>query len=230
MSSRVVDRNRRKGGKKQVKRHIIDALRRSERRKIPYETFHLSEVLSPPICSFLSELQIEPPVLGNTDGTRDSYNDKRLFITPEIRTKYSGFDELAQAFQRPDVAHQFEKTLGIKLINESYLRMEYIQDTDGMWLEPHRDVPDKLFSMVLYLCTGPEAKDWGTDIYDDQKRWVGRSQADFNTAVIFRAGPNTWHGFEPRPIIGIRRLMEINYVQNWRDIEQLSFPDEKIIC
>jgi hypothetical protein len=26
--------------------------------------------------------------------------------------------------------------------------------------------------MVIYLCTGPDAEDWGTDIYDDQRRWV----------------------------------------------------------
>ena len=77
--------------------------------------------------------------------------------------------------------------------------MEYIQDTDGAWLEPHRDIPEKLFSMVIYLCTGPEAKEWGTDIYDDQKKWIGRTSAEFNSAVIFVPGPNTWHGFERRP-------------------------------
>ena len=34
--------------------------------------------------------------------------------------------------------------------------MEYIQDTDGAWLEPHRDIPEKLFSMVIYLSIGPD--------------------------------------------------------------------------
>jgi exoribonuclease II len=47
--------------------------------------------------------------------------------------------------------------------------------------------------------------------------------------VIFVAGPNTWHGFDPRPIIGVRRLMEINYVRSdWRDTSQLAFPDRPI--
>jgi hypothetical protein len=82
--------------------------------------------------------------------------------------------------------------------------------------------------MVLYLCTGPYAKDWGTDIYDAERKWVGRSSAEFNTAVIFIAGPNTWHGFEPRPIHGVRRLMEVNYVRGWRDREQLAFPNDPI--
>ena len=110
----------------------------------------------------------------------------------------------------------------------SFVRIEYIQDTDGAWLEPHRDIKEKLFSMVLYLCTGPQAKDWGTDIYDDEKRWVGRSSAEFNRSAIFKAGPATWHGFDKRPIVGVRRLMEINYVVDWRDREQLAFPDTPV--
>ncbi len=134
----------------------------------------------------------------------------------------------AQALQRPEVAHEFAKTCAIDVAG-GYLRMEYIQDTDGAWLEPHRDIPEKLFSLVLYLCTGPEAAEWGTDIYDMQRRWVGRSSAEFNSAVIFVAGPDTWHGFDPRPIKGVRRLMEINYVQlSWRDRDQLCFPDQPI--
>ena len=108
------------------------------------------------------------------------------------------------------------------------MRAEYMQDTDGMWLELHRDIPEKVFSMVIYLCTGPDAKDWGTDIYDHEKRWCGRSSAEFNTATIFKAGPHTWHGFEPRPIDGVRRLMEINYVRDWNAHEQLAFPDKPI--
>ncbi|MDH3582229.1 MAG: hypothetical protein OEM91_16600 [Hyphomicrobiales bacterium] len=108
------------------------------------------------------------------------------------------------------------------------MRIEYIQDTDGAWLEPHCDIRDKLHSMVIYLCTGPEAKDWGTDIYDADQQWVGQASAAFNSAVIFIPGKNTWHGFDRRPIKGVRRLMEINYVQNWRDREQLAFPDRPI--
>ena len=111
----------------------------------------------------------------------------------------------------------------------SYLRMEYMQDIDGAWLEPHRDIPEKLFSMVVYLFTGPDAEEWGTDIYDADVRWVGRSAGEFNSGVIFVPGPATWHGFDPRPIVGVRRLMEINYVRaDWRDREQLAFPDRPI--
>ena len=83
--------------------------------------------------------------------------------------------------------------------------------------------------MVIYLCLGPDAKGWGTDIYDSDKKLVGSSSAEFDSAVIFIPGENTWHGFEPRKIVGVRRLMEINYVRpSWRSREQLSFPDRPI--
>ena len=186
----------------------------------------LTNVFPESLCTAILVLPIVPPMLGGTDGTRNSYNAKRTFITPDLRQKFPVCEKLAEALQCHDVARQFEETCDIEA-DGTFLRAEYMQDTDGMWLEPHRDIPEKVFSMVIYLCTGPEAKDWGTDIYDGQK-WVGRSSAEFNSATIFKAGPHTWHGFEKRPINGVRRLMEINYVRNWKDREQLAFPDRPI--
>lgn len=210
-----------------IAQHFIQSLRASKREESPYLRWCLKAVFPEELCTAMLVLPIVPPMLGATDGTRDTYNIDRTFITPDLRHKFPVCQKLAEALQRPDVARQFEETCGIKA-SGTFLRAEYMQDTDGMWLEPHRDIPEKVFSMVIYLCTGPEAKDWGTDIYDDQKKWVGRSSADFNTATIFKAGPNTWHGFEKRPIHGVRRLMEINFVRDWNAREQLVFPDSPI--
>lgn len=210
-----------------IAEHFVQALAASQRLETPYLRWTLSDVFPEALCTAILVLPIVPPMLGNTDGTRNSYNQRRTFITPELRRQFPVCEKLAQALQSPAVARQFERTCGIDAAG-TFLRMEYMQDTDGMWLEPHRDIPEKVFSMVIYLCTGPHAKDWGTDIYDEQKRWVGRSSAEFNTAAIFKAGPNTWHGFEPRPIDGVRRLMEINYVRDWNDKEQLAFPDRPV--
>ena len=206
---------------------FISSLRASQRKEDYYLRWGLNNVFPQDLCTAVLVLPIVPPMLGHTDGTRDSYNIRRTFLTPALRQDFQVCESLAQALQRPDVARQFEETCGIEATG-THLRAEYMQDTDGMWLEPHRDIPEKIFSMVVYLCTGPEAKNWGTDIYDDQKRWAGRSSAEFNTATIFKAGPHTWHGFEKRPVIGVRRLMEINYVRDWKDREQLAFPDTPI--
>ena len=111
---------------------------------------------------------------------RDVDNSLRCFATPELRARFPLCQNFAEALQRPEVAELAGETCGFQ-VEGSYLRMEYIQDIDGAWLEPHHDVPQKLFSMVIYLCTGPDAADWGTDIYDAEQKWVGRSSSEFNS-------------------------------------------------
>lgn len=214
----------------EIAAHFTRAVRQSRRNERPYLHWGLREVLPEAVCTGILTLPIAPAMLGKTDGTRNTYNDRRTFITPTLRSKFPACERLAQALQRPDVARLMAETCGIK-VDGSFLRMEYMQDTDGAWLEPHRDIPEKLFSMVVYLFTGPDAKDWGTDIYDSERRWIGRSSGEFNSGVIFVPGPNTWHGFDPRPIVGVRRLMEVNYVRSdWRDRDQLCFPDQPVVA
>ena len=208
--------------------HFSRSVRAAVCDDFPYRHWNMADVLPEALATAILVLPIAPPVLGRTDGTRNTYNSQRCFITPALRAKFPACAAIADALQRPDVARLIAETCAIPA-EGSFLRMEYMQDTDGAWLEPHRDIPEKLFSMVIYLCTGPDAKDWGTDIYDAEKRWVGRSSATFNSAVIFVPGPATWHGFDQRPIVGVRRLMEINYVRaDWRDRDQLAFPDRPI--
>lgn len=212
----------------EVARHFGQAVRHSERADRPYRHWRLANVFPEDICTGILTLPIAPPVLGKTDGTRGTYNRDRSFFTPALRGKFATCEVLAEALQRPAIARLMAETCGLA-VDGSYLRMEYIQDIDGAWLQPHRDIPEKLFSMVVYFFIGPDAKDWGTDIYDDHLKRIGRSSGEFNSGVIFVPGPNTWHGFDPRPIVGVRRLMEINYVRpDWRDRDQLAFPDRSI--
>jgi hypothetical protein len=213
--------------------HFCNALRASVRKEQPYTHWSLAGTLPEELAVGVLVLPIRPPLIDECGGVRDLHdnNSKRAFFTPQLQSDFPAVAAFTQAFQRPEVARQFTETLGRPAtdIEGSHLRIEYIQDTDGAWLQPHCDIPEKLFSMVIYLCTGPEAKNWGTDIYDADRKWVGRSTATFNSAVIFIPGKNTWHGFDKRPIIGVRRLMEINYVRpSWRDREQLCFPDRPI--
>ena len=211
-----------------IARHFAASVRAGRCADWPYRHWKLRSVLPVDLCTGILTLPIVPPMLGRTDGTRGNYNHRRTFLTPALCADFPTCAALAGALQRPDIAALMAETCGIEAAG-SYLRMEYMQDTDGAWLEPHRDIPEKLFSMVIYLFTGPEAKDWGTDIYDADRKWVGRSAGEFNSGVIFVPGPDTWHGFDPRPIRGVRRLMEINYVRpSWRDRDQLTFPDRPI--
>jgi hypothetical protein len=216
----------------EITTHFNRSLRKSHCDDSPYRHWLMQDVLPVSLASAVLMLPIAPPQIvdhGNNHGVRDRENNpKRAFFTPTLRQDFPTCQVFAEAMQSPEVARRFAATCNIPL-DGSFLRMEYIQDTDGAWLEPHRDVPEKLFSLVIYLCTGPHARNWGTDIYDADKKWVGRSSAEFNSGVIFVPGDNTWHGFDPRPIIGVRRLLEINYVHpDWRDKNQLAFPDQPI--
>ena len=165
--------------------HFCRSVRDAERREEPYRHWKLVDVFPMDLCTGILSLPVRPPELGPTDGTRGSYNAARCFMTPQMRADFPCCQALSDALQRPDVARLMAETCGIQT-EGGYLRMEYIQDVDGAWLEPHRDIPEKLFSMVIYLCTGPEAAEWGTDIYDAERRWVGRSAATFEFGGDFR--------------------------------------------
>jgi hypothetical protein len=112
----------------------------------------------------------------------------------------------------------------------TYLRIEFAQDIDGFWLEPHTDLGVKAFSMLLYLSKDPSHHDRGTAIYDVDKSHVGRSPFTSNGAMVFVPSNDTNHGFERRPIRGVRTSLIINYVTNeWRAREQLAFPNQPVV-
>ena len=212
----------------EIARHFRRALLDSRRLELPYRRWVLADILPEDICIAMISLPITPLLIDDCKGVRDLDNSLRSFLTPTLQSRFAVCALLAEAMQRPEVAGLAGETCGFKA-DGSYLRMEYIQDVDGAWLEPHHDVPEKLCSVVIYLFTGPDTKEWGTDIYDNDRRWIAQSSNEFNSGVIFVPGENTWHGYEKRKIIGVRRLMEINYVHpSWRDKNQLCFPDRPI--
>lgn len=211
-----------------IARHFRRALLDSIRCEKPYRHWRLEEVLPREVCLAIISLPIAPLLIDDCKGVRDVDNSLRTFLTPAEQTRFPVFDRLVQALMRPEVGRLLAKTCEFQA-EGSFLRAEYIQDIDGAWLEAHHDVPAKLFSMVIYLFTGPDTKEWGTDIYDTDRKPIGKSTSAFNSGTIFIPGPTTWHGFDKRKIVGIRRLMEINYVHpSWRDRDQLACPERPV--
>ena len=87
----------------------------------------------------------------------------------------------------------------------------------------------KRFTLLAYISDEPGHDDLGTDIYADAETWAARSPFGANKAMAFVPSGHSWHGFEPRPITGVRKSLIINYVTNdWRAREQLSFPTEPV--
>jgi hypothetical protein len=97
-------------------------------------------------------------------------------------------------------------------LSDAYLRLEVIADRQGFWLKPHKDIKEKLMSMLIYVNAYGESEDLGTDIYDADLKKVKTIPYRDNLGYMFAPAENTWHGFEKKPIRKERRSILVNYV------------------
>jgi hypothetical protein len=194
----------------------------------PYAHWFLDACLPADAAEAILALPFAAPELGGISGKRELHNATRTYFDQPNMARLPVCRAFNEAFQDQRLTDRIQGHFGTKLAG-SYLRVEYAQDTGGFWLEPHTDLGVKLFTMLLYMSREPEHADLGTDIYDAEKRHVGRSPFASNTAFVFVPSNITFHGFEPRTIPGVRKSIIINYVTNeWRAREQLAFPDQPI--
>lgn len=203
---------------------FLTALGGAEHRREPFDYWLLEDILPETVCDAIAELPFPPPQHAIFDGRREANNSARVYFTPENQQQFPACREVADAFRHPRVTGAIERTTGADL-RTGRLRIEYCQDIDGFWLEPHVDIPAKLFTMLIYLTDAPELHDAGTDIYDDSRehRLVTSAPYEWNAGLIFIPGRKTWHGFRKRPIHGVRKSIIINYVApEWRAVEELA--------
>ena len=207
---------------------MLNSIDTSKRMESPYRHWILRQCLPADVVDTVLGLPFEAPPLDGVSGKRELHNNTRKYFDADNRKRFLVCEAVAQAFQDERVTGHIEQVFGTDLAG-TYLRMEFAQDIDGFWLEPHSDLGVKLFTMLLYLSRDPSHRDLGTDIYDGDKRHFGRSPFAPNAAMIFVPADNTFHGFERRPIKGVRTSLIINYVtEEWRAREQLAFPETPI--
>ncbi len=194
----------------------------------PYRHWFVDNCLPAHLVDQVLDLPFPAPALGGVSGKRELHNATRRYFDAENRAKFPFVDGICQAFQSPETVSTIETTFGTKL-KGSYVRIEVAQDIDGFWLEPHTDLGVKMFTFLLYTSKVPSHQDLGTDIYDNDKKWVARSPFKSNSAMIFVPSNNTYHGFEGRKIEGVRKSLVINYVTNdWKARAQLAFPQTPV--
>ena len=204
---------------------FLTSLRRSVRSDTPYPHWLLEHCLPDEVVDAVTGLPIAPAHIEDTQGRRETHNASRIHFGAQYRNRYGVMDTLARVFQSQDVVRSLEAATGARLGGTS-LRIEYCQDTDGFWLEPHTDIGVKKFTMLIYLNREPAGVEWGTDIYSDHDTYVGRIPAGVNKGLIFVPSDKTWHGFEKRPMNGVRKSLIINYVgPEWRNRHELCFPE-----
>lgn len=207
---------------------VARSLERGRAEIAPYRHWLPRDVFPEAVCAAIVALPFAPPDIDDTGGTRESHNSSRTFFSEENRGRFDVCQALAEALQGDAVVGALERVCGISL-KGAYLRIEYCQDTDGFWLEPHTDISPKRLTLQVYLSTDPGSETWGTDIFDEDVNHVATLPHEFNGGLAFVPAKNTWHGFRKRPMAGVRKLVIINYVSDaWRAREQLAYPDQPV--
>jgi len=202
---------------------IRRAVRHAVRRDAPFRHLLLSGVLSEAAARGLAALPGEPA--GDVGGRRETRNESRVFLDPAAQARFPAAAAVAGAMQDPRTVSAIAAATGADPAGAS-LRIEYCRDASGFWLEPHTDIGAKRLTLLVYLSDDPGAPDWGTDLYaGPDGPYAGRAPAAFGDGFAFVPGPDTWHGFEPRAIRGVRRMLMVNWVgPEWRAAGELAFP------
>ena len=209
-------------------RSLLDSFARASERRDPYRHWFVKDCLPPSTVDEILNLPFAAADLGGVSGRRELHNPERHYFDAANRDRFACVASVAAAFQLRQVTSAIERIFGAKL-GDLYLRIEFAQDVDGFWLEPHTDIGVKAFTLLLYMSKDPAHAGLGTDIYDADKKWVSRSPFTSGAGMIFVPSTVTYHGFEPRKIEGVRKSLVINYVTNdWRAREQLAYPEQPV--
>ena len=146
----------------------------------------------------------------------------RLFITKNNCQIFPYLTKLIQSLQSKEMVNKISKIIDKDLSN-SYVRLEVIGDKKGFWLKPHKDISEKLMTMMVWANPYNEASNLGTDLYDKNFKLVKTIKYVHNSGYFFSSGDDTWHGLELKEIQKERRCIQINYVTFNTD-----WPVEKI--
>lgn len=204
--------------------HFYACLEKAVHHSEPFAYWLLENILPPPLIDALAVLPSPPAEDVVFAGRRENNNACRIYFSPAYQRQFPVCRQLVSLFSSEEVVAGLSACTGANLAS-GQLRIEYCQDTNGFWLEPHCDVPEKLFTMLIYISDDRGLSDAGTDIYGGppEHRLMASAPYGKNTGLIFIPGANTWHGFSRRAINGLRKSLIINYVSAaWRATEELA--------
>ena len=207
-----------------VAESFLACLENVNRKTSPFDHWLLSSALPEGDCEAIASLPFAPPQDSIFNGKRETNNSTRVYFTPENQVKHAVCRRVAEGFKDKNVRRAIEKETGTDL-SGTRLRIEYCQDTDGFWLEPHTDIFIKKFTMLVYLSDDINLATAGTDIHEGPPdfKYTGSAPYGRNLGVIFIPGKNTWHGVGHNPFKGVRKSIIINYVTpDWRDTWELA--------
>ena len=135
----------------------------------------------------------------------------RLFVSKENKDSFPYLTKIINDLQNKEFYNKISNIIEKDLSN-SYVRLEIIADKKGFWLKPHKDIPEKLVTMMIWANPYKESEELGTDLYDKDFQIVKTVKYKHNSGYFFSSGNDTWHGLELKKIKKERRCIQINYV------------------
>ena len=135
----------------------------------------------------------------------------RLFITKENSHLFPNLTKIINYLQRKEIVEKISHILK-KDLSSSFVRLEIIGDKKGFWLKPHKDILEKLMTMMIWANPYDESEKLGTDLYNDAFKLIKTIEYKHNCGYFFSSGEDTWHGLELKKIKKERRCIQINYV------------------
>ena len=135
----------------------------------------------------------------------------RLFIPKDNQNNFPNLRKLINNLQNKKLVNQISELIN-KDLSKSYVRVEIIGDKKGFWLKPHKDISEKLMTMMIWANTYNEASNLGTDLYNKDFKLVKTIEYIYNSGYLFSSGEDTWHGLELKEIKTERRCIQVNYV------------------
>jgi len=183
----------------------------------PFQHWEMSECLD---NKTLDEISFAKIPNGNRvyDGTRAAdHTGKgidgklRLYLTKDNCQYFPNLKKLINKLQSNYTSSKLSKLLN-KNLSKSYVRLEIIGDKKGFWLKPHKDISEKLMTMMIWSNPYNESNNLGTDLYNDNFEIIKTVKYHHNSGYFFSSGHDTWHGLEMKEIKKERRCIQINYV------------------
>ena len=183
----------------------------------PFQHWEISECLDD---KTLGEISFAKILEGSRayDGTRAAdHTGKgidgklRLYLTNNNCHNFPCLKKLTNKLQSNLIYSKLSKLLKKDLSN-SYVRLEIISDKKGFWLKPHKDISEKLMTMMIWVNPYKESDNLGTDMYNNDFEIVKTVKYKHNSGYFFSSGNDTWHGLEKKKIKKERRCIQINYV------------------
>ena len=135
----------------------------------------------------------------------------RLFLNLNNCQAYPNLTNVIKELQKKEVYNKIGNIID-KDLSKSFVRLEIIGDKKGFWLKPHKDISEKLMTMMIWANPYKESDSLGTDLYDNDFKLVKTIKYLHNHGYFFSSGSDTWHGLELKEIKKERRCIQVNYV------------------